>query len=217
MLCKDIEALWAARTEGDLSSEMEAMMNAHLDGCSDCQKMVAALTCLEYSLEGLGEYEVETPPYLKARVMAMIKERRPSLMARLMSWASAPRLIAASLVFIAFFGGMVTREMILNSSVGELLASRKITLEFDAPGASQVGLVGDFNNWGQKAVPIKAEQIDGKWVFELSLEPGRYQYSFVVDGKKWLPDPNAAGIIPDGFGGKNSLLYVNGGDRATLL
>ena len=59
--------------------------------------------------------------------------------------------------------------------------------------------------------------VDGRWVFELELTPGRYQYTFVIDGKKWLPDPNATGIIPDGFGGMNSVLNVRDNDGPKSL
>jgi len=97
------------------------------------------------------------------------------------------------------------------------VSTEKVVLQYESPGAKEVGLVGDFNDWGRKEIPIRARRVDDRWVFQVELEPGRYQYAFVVDGKKWLPDPQATGIIPDGFGGMNSLLYIRGEDEPKAL
>ncbi|TLN09798.1 hypothetical protein FDZ71_09735 [bacterium] len=210
--CKDVEALWAAHCDGDLSPEMGLAVDAHLKGCASCRNMARSFERLEFALDAIGDHKAEAPAFLATRIMARIEEEREPLIARILKHFTAPRLIAASLVAIAFFGGVATREMLLKSPLGESLATQKVVFEFDAPaGAGKVGLVGDFNDWGLKNVPISVANADGKWTFEVKLEPGRYQYAFVVDGKKWLPDPKAASIIPDGFGGKNSLLYVQGG------
>ena len=48
----------------------------------------------------------------------------------------------------------------------------------------------------------------GKWVKQLSLTPGRYEYRFVVDGD-WVSDPNAE-QTPNPHGGCNSVLIVQG-------
>jgi hypothetical protein len=45
-------------------------------------------------------------------------------------------------------------------------------------------------------------------VTELSLEVGIYEYRFVVDGQ-WMDDPNAEQHVPNGLGGRNSLLAVS--------
>ncbi|HUH03230.1 MAG TPA: alpha-amylase family glycosyl hydrolase, partial [Kofleriaceae bacterium] len=42
------------------------------------------------------------------------------------------------------------------------------------------------------------------WVAELTLEPGTYQYKFVVDGT-WIADPGNPTTVDDGFGGTNSV------------
>ncbi|TAL18117.1 hypothetical protein EPN96_03070 [bacterium] len=217
MQCKDIEALWVARLDGAVSADLESEMGVHIDGCERCRKFVASMEKLEYALEVIGDEKPEAPPFLKARIMARLEEERAPLGSRIFGWLTAPRLIAASLVAIAFFGGLATREMMLRSPLKDSLAMQKVAFEFEAPNASNVSLVGDFNDWGLRDVPISANQSGGRWVFEVKLVPGRYQYAFVVDGKKWLPDPKAAGIIPDGFGGQNSVLYIQGGQKPTLL
>ncbi len=50
---------------------------------------------------------------------------------------------------------------------------------------------------------------DGMWSIDLKLKPGVYTYSFVVDGKTWVPDPGAESYVDDGLGSRNAVLRVN--------
>jgi hypothetical protein len=45
------------------------------------------------------------------------------------------------------------------------------------------------------------------WTVVVPLEPGIHTYSFVIDGKRWIADPNAP-AFDDGFGGTNSRVAV---------
>src|SRR5689334_11871789 len=54
------------------------------------------------------------------------------------------------------------------------------SLEFCAPSAREVFLVGEFNDWDAKATPMQ-RGADGTWHVELMLPPGFYRYKFVVD------------------------------------
>lgn len=53
--------------------------------------------------------------------------------------------------------------------------------------------------------PVK----NGDWMKVLILPVGIYEYCLVVDGA-WMPDPLAAEHVPNPFGGKNSILAVEG-------
>ena len=86
----------------------------------------------------------------------------------------------------------------------------KVTFTYEAPDASQVFLAGEFNGWSDAANPM--ENKDGVWTLTLDLEPGSYQYKFVVDGQ-WNPDPNNPATADDGFGGQNSVLTVPTGKK----
>ncbi len=79
-----------------------------------------------------------------------------------------------------------------------------------AAGASSVYLAGTFNNWSPTATAMSDEDGDGIYEIRLKLEPGNYQYKFVVDGQ-WYEDPYSVDYAPDGYGGKNSVLVVPGG------
>lgn len=77
-----------------------------------------------------------------------------------------------------------------------------------APGARSVTLVGDFNAWNTSATPLARDPVAGVWTVTVSLEPGTYQYAFVVDGTAWLADPSAALELRDEFGTPSSLVTV---------
>ncbi len=64
-----------------------------------------------------------------------------------------------------------------------------------APNAVRVTLVGDFNAWNPRALPMRRVADGHTWEVEVSLTPGRYAYAFVVDGRL-ARDPSA----PEGSG-----------------
>ena len=82
-----------------------------------------------------------------------------------------------------------------------------ISLELIKPGAKQVAVAGDFNDWKPERSPL-VQIGNGRWVGDLNVKPGRHEYLFVVDGQ-WLPDPNAKENVQNPFGGKNSVLIVS--------
>lgn len=83
----------------------------------------------------------------------------------------------------------------------------------NAPAASQVTLAGDFTDW-QPAYELTTTQ-PGVWTVVVPLDPGVHSYAFVIDGERWVPDPNAP-AVSDGFGGLNSRLAVLAPDGTEL-
>jgi len=79
---------------------------------------------------------------------------------------------------------------------------------FLAPDAKSVALAGTFNNWSTSSDPMKKGE-GGVWTVVKPLDPGSYQYKFVVNGSDWKPDPQNPNGTDDGFGGKNSVLTVS--------
>jgi len=82
-----------------------------------------------------------------------------------------------------------------------------IALELVKPDARQVYVAGSFNEWKPERAPLMAAG-NGRWVGNLSVKPGRYEYLFVVDGQ-WVPDPNAKESVLNPFGGRNSVVTVS--------
>ncbi|MGB4756021.1 MAG: hypothetical protein WBH69_08215, partial [Fervidobacterium sp.] len=72
--------------------------------------------------------------------------------------------------------------------------------------ATSVFLAGNFNNWSTSAMPMQL--VDGIWQIAITLEPGSYQYKFVINGTTWKEDPEAPSYVDDNFGGRNGAFVV---------
>jgi 1,4-alpha-glucan branching enzyme len=83
----------------------------------------------------------------------------------------------------------------------------RISVELLKPDAKSVYVAGSFNGWKPEKAPLK-QAGNGRWVGDLAVQPGRYEYLFVVDGQ-WVPDPNAKESVENPFGGRNSVLTVS--------
>jgi hypothetical protein len=164
---------------------------------------------------------------------AIRNEPTPRRGARVLSWLVQPRRIvlppiaaaalAAGLVGIGVLGGFAINRDGPSATVrpeqGDVATSRHpdasdtsvrvVKFVIAAPQASSVAIVGDFNKWNATTTPAVREK-DGSWTMFVPLRPGRYVYSFVLDGEHFVNDP-AAPIAPDdGYGQKNSVVVVAG-------
>jgi len=83
---------------------------------------------------------------------------------------------------------------------------KEVTFEYDDPNAGEVSVAGEFNGWDPAAHPLEKGG-DGVWRATLEIEPGTYEYKFVVDGT-WVEDPANPETVSDPYGGKNSVLMV---------
>jgi len=71
--------------------------------------------------------------------------------------------------------------------------------------ASAVHLMGEFNDW--QTAHVMRRRKDGSWRTTLNLEPDRaYQFRYLVDGQRWLNDPDADDYVPNPYGGQNSVV-----------
>ncbi|HEX9972450.1 MAG TPA: isoamylase early set domain-containing protein [bacterium] len=75
--------------------------------------------------------------------------------------------------------------------------------------AKTVHLVGEFNDWDEKATPMKQLK-DGSFSVTLDLERGReYQFRYLIDHKIWENDWNADKYALTHFGDcDNSVVVV---------
>jgi len=71
--------------------------------------------------------------------------------------------------------------------------------------AHEVALVGDFNGWRPEHRLHRTAA--GVWSVDVALEPGVYNYVFVIDGRTWRLDPLAPRVT-DGFGSASSRVAV---------
>lgn len=85
-------------------------------------------------------------------------------------------------------------------------APQSVHFELTNPAAAKVCVAGTFNNWKPEAGEMTRLD-DGKWVKDLALAPGTYEYRLIVDNQ-WMPDPQADHSVVNAFGERNSLLTV---------
>jgi hypothetical protein len=86
---------------------------------------------------------------------------------------------------------------------------RPVHLQLAAPASSRVAVVGDFNDWDPSATPLRLSGDGGTWVVELRLKPGRYNYTFLIDGRRWERDPREPPAAESDFGAPVSVLTVS--------
>lgn len=84
--------------------------------------------------------------------------------------------------------------------------TKKVRFDFYAPEAQMVTLAGSFNGWDVNSLPMKKDK-QGTWKVSVSLEPGRHEYRFWVDGI-WADDPNAQERVENPFGSQNCVRIV---------
>lgn len=76
-----------------------------------------------------------------------------------------------------------------------------------APDAQEVFVAGSFNGWEMSDEYKMRKNKGGLWGKKISLNPGSYEYLFVVDGSWWL-DPTNPNRVDNGYGAQNSVLEV---------
>jgi 1,4-alpha-glucan branching enzyme len=90
------------------------------------------------------------------------------------------------------------------------MTKQRITFTFDAPDAKSVHLAGNFNGWSRSSYPLsKAKTSPGHdvWQRTVYLEPGVYEYRFVVDGI-WHDDAGSVEGWTNEFGSFNCVIWV---------
>jgi 1,4-alpha-glucan branching enzyme len=94
-------------------------------------------------------------------------------------------------------------------AISDGLQLEPVHFEFTHPTAHTVGVAGTFNDWRSKTksmIPLG----NGRWLKDMVLSPGTYEYCLGVDGE-CVPDPLAKETVPNPFGGRNSVLKVGRG------
>jgi chromosome partitioning protein len=89
--------------------------------------------------------------------------------------------------------------------------AREVVVRFKDSAAGDVRIAGDFNGWvpdrGVRSL-IASEGETRVWTKVLTLEPGTYQYRYIVDGE-WREDPSNPQSAPGPTGQPNSILHVS--------
>lgn len=84
---------------------------------------------------------------------------------------------------------------------------RSVRITYTSASATEVSIIGSFNNW-EPGATLMTKEAKGGWAASLQLRPGRYTYKLLVNRKQKIVDPSNPVTEPDGFGGRNSVLEV---------
>ena len=130
-------------------------------------------------------------------------------------WSVSPIAAIAACLVCAVMGGVIVKTFGGSAATQEPIvatappnAALNVRFDLVAPTASQVAIVGDFNQWNAESLPMRRSADGRRWEIEVRLPPGRYTYGFVVDGKL-TPDPRAPESASDDFGIPNSVRMVS--------
>jgi len=218
--CQNIREYIEDYLEGRLSAQEAAGIEAHLDSCPDCQKEFKQWQKLFQELSSLSLSSAEEQPSSDFTVQIMQKIAQQDSPARESWWDKVHHLLTlprVSLKWAAALGmALVTLFLGYNiyfSPVTQYcpnnLAEITFSMRADASQVKSIAVVGDFNDWDPTRNLLADENNDGIWTVTLKLEPGRYEYMFILDGQKWVPDPSAYRYVSDGFGNKNAVLEIS--------
>jgi hypothetical protein len=150
-----------------------------------------------------------------ARVMNAVRQERAfgtTRTRRHYGWVAGVSLagsaIAAAVTFLVVGArAPVVVHQIPGATAIAPAETRTVHFSLVASGASHVTVAGSFNGWNTSAMPLRRVDND-TWATDVPLDAGRYVYQFVIDGKRWVPDPRAPRDAGDDFGETNSVVTV---------
>jgi hypothetical protein len=208
------------------------MSNDRIHAWLDGDLPLDALTADERSAAGALGAAVEAAaaqlraapaPDLSARVMAALPSAPRSVPERLaaaLGWLWQPRPVRLSLrpayglAFAAVAAAVLALPDAPPSTDARTPLARQaasagppvyVQFRIAVPDARSVSLAGTFTGW-KPAVALHRGD-DGEWTALVPLRPGVHDYAFVVDGDRWVADPNAP-QVDDSFGGTNSRISL---------
>jgi Glycogen recognition site of AMP-activated protein kinase len=168
----------------------------------------------------------EPPESLTENVLGNIKPKKMAFFKRLWRKFRTPvsvtplRLLPAGVSVLAIFALALT---LLWQAPGERIVTQRINevadqglntvmLFLDRPDATDVEVIGSFNNWSQEGVRMVWDKDRRLWVVALHLKRGSYEYAFRVNDREIVADPKAILHRDDGFGHQNSILIIGNGN-----
>ena len=163
--------------------------------------------------------DLEPPSNLLTSVMQSIQPKKLPLMRRVALWAKSPksftftpiRLAPVAMVLIGILvvsGYWVFRQKDFGFDPNQTGSHIPVAFNLSIPEARTVAVVGTFNGWKPKGYEMQFYPEKNIWSLTLQLPEGRYEYAFLVDGQRVLPDPEASLYQDDGFGNENSVMIL---------
>ena len=79
------------------------------------------------------------------------------------------------------------------------------------PKTKAVYLAGEFNGWKPAAHKMDGPDPQGMFTTHLELAAGRHEYKYVLEGKRWRPDPGNPRQV--GYFNNSVLVVVDEGKK----
>jgi hypothetical protein len=166
---------------------------------------------------------VPAPAWLEDRVMAEIEALpEPGLLGRAWAWLLRPQPLRVSPAVLGMAAAAIVVVLLLpavdrpapgvagsSGATGGGATETVVYVQFNlqAPGARSVSVGGDFDAW-KGSFTLEDPDGDGVWTGRVPVRPGVHEYMFLVDGARWVTDPEAGRYSDDGFGNRNAVLAV---------
>ena len=162
--------------------------------------------------------ESPVPDGFAERVMGGLAPKRPSLWMRLKMWLISPRsmtfrplhAIPVAAVAVALLAFALVRVTSAPVADGPHLSTVRFVMYDTQMKARNVSVIGTFNDWKAERSAMRYSVEAGAWILEAQLPQGDHEYLFLVNGEQLVPDPLAPLTRDDGFGNRNSIMFVNG-------
>jgi len=75
--------------------------------------------------------------------------------------------------------------------------------------AQAAAVLGEFNGWNADLHPMERRK-DGSFSATVTVETGRpYRFRYLLDGRHWTNDEAADALVPNQFGGEDSVLSLD--------
>lgn len=220
---------WQRYLDQEMDASEEAVFLERL--CEKEREDALGVKSALSALEGLPRFNA--PAILVENIMGKIVPKKRSAWGRLRSWMEARPMLGwefAGTGLAAFALIVILAPLSFTKTEGDVLhiashssasfASLKRVANHSsgdgnvahfslyAPQADSVTLVGDFNGWGSVSEIRLKSAGSGRWEVTTPLPSGRYQYAFLVDGQRWVTDPQAEQHISDDFGRQNAVVTI---------
>ena len=163
--------------------------------------------------------DLEPPSSLLTSVMQSIQPKKLPWIRRVALWAKSPksftftpmRLAPAVLVLIGILvvsGYWVFKQKDFLPYSNQADSHIPVVFNLNIPEAQAVAVVGTFNGWQPRGYEMQFNPEKKIWSLTVRLPEGRYEYAFLVDGQRVLPDPESSLYQDDGFGNENSVMIL---------
>lgn len=178
-------------------------------------------------LRDLPEHEPSQD--LTPLVLRSLKPKKMSFFGQLLLHIRSPRVImvtpfrlslAASgcalfifLLTINFFSINIQQRIAALKPSMELVP---VAFNLSNVKAQKVSVIGSFNNWRPEQHVMKFDPAKNRWIIEIAIPPGEYEYAFLIDNQQAVADPKADFYKKDGLGSRNSIVFVSAHDENFL-